>query len=576
MVDARINSPTDTVPYHQQDTNYWCGSACTLMVLHSLGISRAGGFGLDQKRVRAIAHNSAKSDPTYQWVSAPDGLTAALNYFTQRSDQPLPPKHPDAAGSIPASTPTPTTTMKQAVKQAGRTTYSAAPLPPPRWELVALDSEEEISRHIVWTLWRYKAPVVALVFGMMHWVVVGGCVTTRPPRSADDTGYSILGFHICDPWPPIPRELARNDHFRHLDQRDPSGLSIMADGCGSGFEGDINSDTLGGRGVALRYVSYNDWCTRDHSTPERRKRTGYMTGVPPTLKLTNKPGKPEIAVRSRWIGKFIAICDPYPIAPDIEETLAPTRSLDDILTRIAPHPGTPGTASPVPAMPLSTEVETAHPSLLRTITPDEAVAIARDELDNYHRYYAQTKADKDHRQLTGTAGEPVLVEWLDESGTYLPEAAYYIVPFSSGEIQHSVVRVAARMPFWLWDKEEEDQEKRKLFLGINILKQTQSHPHPEQSQPNAVAAIIDEDRARRAILGRSFWGMQGGAIRVPCDYSGSGTLVWKPCLESFDPCCPFYQFAIPCAANITQPNYLFVRAFDSKVFSHLTEHVGGA
>ncbi|MEO5951096.1 MAG: hypothetical protein ABIQ44_01390, partial [Chloroflexia bacterium] len=288
MVNSVVNSPTDTVPYHQQDTTHWCGSACAMMVLHSLGVSKAGGFALDQKRVRSVAQNSARSDPTYQWVSAPDGLTAALNYFCERSDVTI-------AGH----------------KGASR-----------RWELVAADSEEEISRYIVWTLWQYKAPVVALVFGMMHWVVVGGCVTSRPPLSADDTGYDILGFHICDPWPPIPHELARNDRFRHIDHRDDNGNVVMADGCGSGWDGDLASDSMGGRGVALRYVSYNDWQIRDHSTPDRRRHSGYMLGVPPTLTLTHKPGKPEIKVRSKWVGKFVAICDPIDVASEVEQSVA--------------------------------------------------------------------------------------------------------------------------------------------------------------------------------------------------------------------------------------------------------------
>lgn len=549
MVGFTVNSPTTTVPYHQQDTNHWCGSACVLMVLHSLGMASAGGFPLDQKRVRMIAHNSAKSDPTYQWASAPDGLTAALNYLCHRSDVPLPEKEGAAR----------------------------------RWELVAAGSEEEISRYIVWSLWHYRTPAIALVFGMQHWVVVGGCVTSRPPRSAEDTGYDIVGFHLCDPWPPIPRELARNDRFRHLDLRDASGSVVVTDGCGSGWEGDPDSDTLGGRGVALRYVSYNDWQIRDHSTPDRKRHTGYMTGVPPTLKLTTRPGKPEIPVRSRWVGQFLAICDPVATGTSMQVVERALRGLS-----LGRQGGVEELQSPEKSAYLP----------LRLISPDEAIQVASEALDTQYAIATVVTEEGDrltdkltkvsrhealqlsglpsHSPIAATGpGEPVLVEWLDEPGAYQIEAAYYIVPFHSEGVQHAAVRVAARIPSGLNSGEMETRERGRLFLGINLLFQ----PSPTQAshgESRQASAIMSEQKARSLIIGRSFRGKQGGRILVPKDYNEKGRPTWKPCLQSFDPCCPFYEFRIPPQAKHDQPAYLYVRTSDGEVFSQLTEYLGGA
>ncbi len=546
-VDTAIHSPTDTVAYHQQDTSHWCASACALMVLHTLGVTRSAGFPLDQKRVRMVAQNSARSDPTYQWVAAPDGLTAALNYFCERSDVALPDKQ-------------------------GATR---------RWELVAADTEEEVSRYIVWTLWHYRSPAIALVFGMQHWLVVGGCVTSAPPKGPDDTGYDIIGFHLSDPWPPIPRELARNDHFQHMDRREPTGSFVAIDGCGSGWQGDPNSDVLGGRGVALRYVSYNDWRVRDHSTPDRRRHTGYMTGIPPTLKLTTRRGKPDIPVRSRWVGKFLAICDPVTTTQS-RRTTATSEPAERFLT------GLPTTPQAPKGNPQSLQQNKGL--LLRQISPAEAIEVATQALSKESAYLEQPlqahttthdgakQVDLQQDRLPSNAaqaGEPLLVEWLDEPGTYHLESAYYIIPFTSHGAQHTAVRIAARMPFWLKDAREEQEEKSKLFLGFNMLAQNSRNNH----EARQASAIMGADRARTIITGGSFRGTQGERIAVPNTYTGTGRAVWKPCIESFDPYCPFYEFAIQAAennSNRSEPAYLYVRAFDGKVFTHLTEHFGGA
>jgi hypothetical protein len=532
MVDTVVNSPTNTVPYHQQDTAHWCGSACALMVLHYLGVGRAGGFPLDQKRVRMVAQHSARFDPTYQWVSAPDGLTAALNYFCERSD----------------------------VAVAGKEGAER------RWELVAADSEEELSRYIVWTLWRYRTPAIALVFGMQHWVVVGGCVTSRPPAGPNDTGYEIIGFHLSDPWPPIPRELARNDRFKHMDRRDHTGGFVVIDGCGSGWEGDPGNDAVGGRGVALRFVAYNDWRVRDASTPERKRHTGYMTGVPPTLKLATRPGKPEITVRSRWVGKYLAICDPVATRAAVAEEVDVRWEVERWLRALPPSPEG-GAEAPRGS-------QTGGEEALRLITPGEAILVSRAVLRAYGTWLRPGGTGEPG---SGAAGaemfepeEPVLVEWLDEPGAYHPEAAYYLVPFSYGGARQVAVRVAAR-PQTRWEAGRVEAWARELLLGLNAP--STGEAEEGRGVPRRALALIDREQARARVRGRSFRWELGARLRVSEDYAARGRIVWKPCLESFDPFCPFYEFEIETSAG--NAAYLYVRATDGRVFTQLTEHYGG-
>jgi hypothetical protein len=87
---------------------------------------------------------------------------------------------------------------------------------------------------------------------------------------------------------------------------------------------------------------------------------------------------------------------------------------------------------------------------------------------------------------------------------------------------------------------------------------------------------MNEESARGIIRGRALRGALGERVFVPKDYNREGTLVWKPCAESFDPLCPFYEFEVTPESSGDQPIYIYVRTFDGKVFTHLTEHYGGA
>ena len=56
-----------SVPYHQQDTDYYCGAACAQMVLASLGTGL-----LDQDQLYSDNHSHSTTESG--WYTAPDGL----------------------------------------------------------------------------------------------------------------------------------------------------------------------------------------------------------------------------------------------------------------------------------------------------------------------------------------------------------------------------------------------------------------------------------------------------------------------------------------------------------------------
>ena len=102
-----------------------------------------------------------------------------------------------------------------------------------------------------------------------------------------------------------------------------------------------------------------------------------MLGVPATLKLAHKPGTPEVKVRSQWVGKFIAICDPVATV-EVDEPVVAGWQIESILAGLAPR-------RPQNSIP---EEHLSNPGpigqLLRQITPGEAIEEARKALDAYH------------------------------------------------------------------------------------------------------------------------------------------------------------------------------------------------
>lgn len=202
-----------SVEYHQQDTDYYCGAACAQMVLKETGTALLSQDDL---------YNDNHSHSTIEsgWATAPDGLNWTLNNL-----KPAPPVF---------------------------NSY---------FVLDALDTEESLSRILVWTISHYQIAPVALVYGSQHWIVIRGFEASAAPTSGFDTSYVITGFYVNNPWPPVPTP-------------GPPPPHSTGDVCGSG----------GVRGIANEYMTYSTW------------QTDYMTG----------------ATGGYWGGKFVAVCDPTP------------------------------------------------------------------------------------------------------------------------------------------------------------------------------------------------------------------------------------------------------------------------
>lgn len=206
------------VQHHQQDTDYYCGAACAQMVLDSIG----AGI-LDQDDLYADNHSHSTLDSGVSWYTGPDGLQWTLND-----------RRPSSFGNY--------------------------------FALFALDTEDQISRKICWTIHHYQVAPIALVYGWAHWVVVRGYTASAQPSSSADNSYTIDGFDLNNPWPYAPS-------FDTPASAPPPPHSANDD-CGTG----------GDRGIANEHVTYATW------------QSTYMTGVPGGI----------------WSGKFVAVCDPEP------------------------------------------------------------------------------------------------------------------------------------------------------------------------------------------------------------------------------------------------------------------------
>jgi hypothetical protein len=213
MVETELN-----VPYHQQDTDYYCGAASAQMVLASLGL---GLLPQDQLYNDNHAHSILEGN----WYTAPDGLFWTLNTLSGGHPHPIP--------SNPEET----------VDWAFLGYHEAT-------------SEDAISRKICWTIQHYTIAPIALVYGSAHWIVVRGYAADRAPVNGVDPGFSIDHFYVNNPWPPVPS--ASNP------TQAPPPPHSATDGCGTG----------GQRGIANELITYADW----HDTYMTGVGGGYYAG----------------------------------------------------------------------------------------------------------------------------------------------------------------------------------------------------------------------------------------------------------------------------------------------------------
>ncbi len=209
--------------YHTQDTSYYCGAATAMMVLAEIGVPYTS---LDQDDLYTSNHNhNIKAG----WATDPYGLRYTL------IDR----------------------------KPASFTNTFLVYKP---------EAEDEGTRKIVYTLWRYGVSPVVLVYGCMHWIVVRGVQTDVEPTSG--ASYAVEGLWINNPV--------------FLDNEPHSA----SDACGSG----------GVNGVENQWVSYATW------------QSTYFTGC----NYDSATGSDQ----------FISVCDPDEPKIELPKRIAMERPFD--------------------------------------------------------------------------------------------------------------------------------------------------------------------------------------------------------------------------------------------------------
>lgn len=135
--------------YHTQDTSYYCGAACAMMILNEIGVPYSA---LDQDDLYTSNHNH-NAVPS-GWATDPYGLCYTLN------------------DRRPASF-------------------------LPRFFVVYKDLNEAAgTQHVVFTLYHYQVSPAILVYGCAHWNVVCGVQTDVDPASGP---YVVEGFWLNNP-----------------------------------------------------------------------------------------------------------------------------------------------------------------------------------------------------------------------------------------------------------------------------------------------------------------------------------------------------------------------------------------
>ena len=134
--------------YHTQDTSYYCGAACAMMILNEIGVPYSG---LDQDDLYTSNHNHNVQSG---WATDPYGLCYTLN------------------DRRPAS------------------------FLPNFFVVHKRLAEADGTRDVAFTLYHYKVSPAVLVYHCQHWNVVRGVQTDVDPASGP---YVVEGFWLNNP-----------------------------------------------------------------------------------------------------------------------------------------------------------------------------------------------------------------------------------------------------------------------------------------------------------------------------------------------------------------------------------------
>lgn len=213
--------------YHTQDTSYYCGAACAMMILNEIGVPYSD---LDQDDLYTSNHNhNAKPN----WYTDPYGLCYTLN------------------DRRPAS------------------------FLPNFFVVYKPLTEAEGTRDVVFTLYHYKVSPAILVYHCAHWNVVRGVQTNVDPASGP---YTVEGFWLNNPvWydsPPPPPHDGSDTCGSGGDHGVADEFVTYATWQTDRFNGCAYDDP----GGATQWVSVCDPEPRTIELPGRRPRRQYADG----------------------------------------------------------------------------------------------------------------------------------------------------------------------------------------------------------------------------------------------------------------------------------------------------------
>ena len=252
--------------YHTQDTGYYCGACCAMVILAEIGVPYAD---LDQDDLYDSNHDhNAKAG----WYTDPYGLRYTL------------------VDRRPAG--------------FGNTFVVHKPT-----------TEAEGTRDIVYTLHKYKVTPAALVFGCAHWITVPGVQTDIEPVTG--AAYTVEGF-----W--IHNSVARdNEPHSATDPCGTGGVNgnanefvTYADWQGTYFTG-CNYDDAGG---ASQFISVCDPDVRELELPRRRElkrlaRGDKLLSVKDALKFSETGIETHGLARDQRVAK--ALRGAKPLEPQL-------------------------------------------------------------------------------------------------------------------------------------------------------------------------------------------------------------------------------------------------------------------
>ena len=181
MTNNNLPRKRHRVKFEKQFELNSCGAACASMVLEAIRVAHPAQDQLYEKILGQTTRDNGRD--AENWASSPDGLQKILNRY-------------------------------------GRPNY--------HFKLYTNQDRSETTRRMVWTIFRYKTPCIALIFSGYHWVVVYNYLKEgNPPTDYDDfLVHDVKKFYSIDPNTDVAAERAHdvNRWFKDTQYVERKGL----------------------------------------------------------------------------------------------------------------------------------------------------------------------------------------------------------------------------------------------------------------------------------------------------------------------------------------------------------------